>query len=206
MTQRGLFGLIGLAILLAGTIALELTGRVADDGDMIADTSRPTPVASKPSAPRPAREEDRQALLDAILARPLFASTRRPVAAPTGPAPLPASLPRLAGILLHGGIRSAIFAGTGGAKPVVVQEGAQIGGFTVQLIEAGQVTLGSTGGAQVVRPSFDARPQSAASGPATAPGRGVPAPFAATTPAPFAATTDVMQSLRGLPGFPGAAR
>ncbi len=198
MTQRGLFGLIGLAILLAGTISLELTGRVADDGDMIANTSRPNPVASKLPTPRHALEEDRQALLDAILARPLFASTRRPVVAASGPAPLPASLPRLAGILVNGGARSAIFAGSGGAKPVVVQEGAQIGGFTVQLIEAGQVTLGGTGGAQVVRPSFDARPQSAASGPAVAPGK--------AAPAPFAATTDVMQSLRGLPGFPGAAR
>lgn len=195
--QRGLLTLLGLAILLAGTISLELTGRVADDGDMIASTPRPPSALLKPAAPSHALEEDRQALLDNILARPLFAATRRPVAAPSGPAPTPASLPRLAGILVNGGVRSAIFAGSGGAKPVVVREGAQIGGYTVQSIEPGQVTLAGTGGAQVVRPTFDARPQSAAAGPAVAPARG---------PAPFAASTDVMQSLRGLPGFPGAAR
>ncbi len=198
MMQRGLVGLLAIAVLLAGMISLELTGRVADDGDMIASTPRPPPALPNPAAPSPALEEDRQALLDGILARPLFAATRRPVTAPSGPAPAPASLPRLAGILVNGDARSAIFAGSGGAKPVVVQVGAQIGGYTVQSIEAGQVTLGSTGGAQVVRPTFDARPQSAAGGPA--------AGQAAKGAAPFAAATDVMQSLRGLPGFPGAAR
>ncbi len=197
MMQRGLIGLIGLAILLTGTISLELTGRVADDGNMIASTPRPTPALPKLAAPSSALEEDRQALLDSILARPLFASTRRPVAAPSGPASTPTSLPRLAGILVNGSARSAIFAASGGGKPVVVQVGAKIGGYTVQSIEAGQVTLGGTGGAQVIRPTFDARPQSAAAGPAAGP---------AEIPAPFAAATDVMQSLRGLPGFPGAAR
>lgn len=197
MMQRGLIGLVGLAILLAGMISLELTGRVADDGTMIASTPRPPPALPKPAAPSSALEEDRQTLLDSILARPLFASTRRPVAAPSGPAPTPASLPRLAGILVNGSSRSAIFAASGGAKPVVVQVGAKIGGYTVQSIEAGQVTLEGTGGAQVVRPTFDARPQSAAAGPAAGSAKG---------PAPFAAATDVMQSLRGLPGFPGAAR
>lgn len=196
MMPRGLVGLLGLGALLAVAITLELTGGVADDGGMIASTPRPAPALPSRAAALPVPEEDRQALVDGILARPLFATTRRPADAPAaGPAPTPASLPRLAGVLVHGGSRSAIFAATGSGKPAVVQVGGRVGGYVVQSIEAGQVTLAGPGGSQVLRPAFDARPQGAAAGPPGA----APATRAST---PFA-PTDVLQQLRGLPGLSG---
>jgi len=204
MMQRGLAAILGLGALLAVTIALELSGGVADDGGVMISTPRPDSVMpSRPATP-PVANDDLQALTDGILARPLFSSTRRPAAdAPSGPAPSPASLPRLTGIMVHGVARSAIFAATGGGRPVVVQAGGQVGGYTVQSIDAGQVTLGGPGGSQVLRPTFDAHPQSAANGAGVNVPGAVPVAKAA---APFATATDVMQSLRGLPGFSGAAR
>lgn len=198
MMQRSLVGLLALGVLLAATIALELTGGVADDGGMMASTPRSAPALPSRAAASPVLEDDRQALVDGILARPLFATTRRPADAPAGPAPTPVGLPRLAGILVHGSSRSAIFAASGSARPVVIQEGGRVGSYIVQSIEAGQVTLVGPGGSQMLRPAFDARPQSAAAG---LPGVGP----AARASAPFA-STDVLQSLRGLPGLSGAPR
>lgn len=197
MMQRSLAGVLALGILLAGTIALELTGGVADDGGMMASTLRPAPALPSRVASLPV-EADRQALVDGILARPLFATTRRPTDAPAGPAATPVGLPRLAGILVHGFSRSAIFAASGSGRPIVLQEGGHVGGYTVQSIEAGQVTLVGSGGSQVLRPAFDTRPQSAAAGlPGTGPAARAASPFA---------STDVLQSLRGLPGLSGTSR
>lgn len=208
MMRPVLAGLLGLAIVLAGTIALELNGVVADDDAMTPTNSRlpaaraePATLSAVPPAPGERGVDGRQAVVDGVLARPLFAATRRPAAiAPTAApaAAAPANLPRLAGVLVNGGSRSAIFAGAGGGRPIVAQEGSQVGAYTVQAIEAGQVTLMGPGGVQVVRPSFDTR----APGQAAAP----PPVNAAAGAAPFAAANDVMPSLRGLPGFTGAAR
>lgn len=208
MIRPLLAGLLGLAVVLTGTIALELNGVVADDDAMSPKDSRPPAARAEPAAaqsavplaPAERSADGRQAVVDAILARPLFAATRRPAAVAAAPAPAeaaPANLPRLAGVLVNGGSRRAIFAEAGG-KPIVAHEGSQIGAYTVQAIAAGQVTLTGPGGVQVVRPSFDTR----------APGQAAaPPPFtAAAGTAPFAAANDVMPSLRGLPGFTGAAR
>lgn len=205
MRERGLAGLLALGAALAATIALELTRGTADDGGMIAPVPRSAPALPSRAAAPPS-EEDRQGLVDGILARPLFATSRRPADAPAaGPASAPASLPRLAGVLVHGGSRSAIFAATGNGRPAVVGEGGRVGGYTVQSIEAGQVTIAGPSGAQVLRPAFDAR----APGAAPPPGAGLPGvpaalPGAAKPPAAFS-PVDVLQSLRGLPGLSGGA-
>ena len=198
MRERGLAGLLALGAALAATIALELTRGTADDGGMIAPAPRPA-LATPPSrAAAPPSEEDRQGLVDGILARPLFATARRPADAPAaGPASAPASLPRLAGVLVHGGSRSAIFAATGNGRPAVVGEGGRVGGYTVQSIEAGQVTISGPSGAQVLRPMFDARAPGAG-----LPGVPAPLPGAAKPPVAFS-PVDVLQSLRGLPGLSG---
>ena len=190
MMPRALAGLLGLGILLIGTIALELPGIVADESVMISSTPRPPPARPSPAAAAPITRDGRQEMVDGIVARPLFAATRRPAAVLAGPAAAPANLPRLAGIMVNGDIRSVIFAALDGGRPKVAQEGTQVGAYTVQSIEAGQVTLSGPGGVQVLRPTFDPRPQDPT------------APPAAAVPA----VTDVMQSLRGLPGFSGAAR
>jgi len=71
------------------TVGLELAGKVADDDGMMASTPRADSVTpSRPVVPL-AVPIDPQGLVDGILARPLFASTRRPTAeAPSGPAPV----------------------------------------------------------------------------------------------------------------------
>ncbi len=203
MTERGFAGLLALGAVLAATIALELTRGTTDDGGMIAPAPRPAPTLPSRAAAPPS-EEDRQELVDGILARPLFATTRRPADAPAaGPAAPPASLPRLAGILVHGGSRSAIFAATGNGRPAVVGEGGRVGGYTVQAIEAGQVTLAGPSGPQVLRPAFDARaPGAIPLGAAGPPGVPAALPGAAKPPAAFS-PVDVLQSLRGLPGLSG---
>jgi hypothetical protein len=192
MMPRALAGLLGLGLLLIGTISLELIRGVADEGAMIASPESAAPPGPAVSSLKP--RSGRQALVDGILARPLFTATRRPAVRLAGPAAAPANQPRLTGILINGSSRSVIFAAPEGGRPVVAQEGAQVGGYTVTSIEAGQVTLSGPDGTRTLRPAFDARPK-AASGPS-----------AAGAPAPFATATDVLQSLRGLPGFSGIAR
>jgi len=194
MMPRALLGLLALGVLLIGTIALELPGIVADDGAMIASIPRPPPARPSPAAAPPVARGGQKELVDDILARPLFAATRHPAAVLARSAAAPANLPRLAGILVNGGSRSVIFAAEEGGRPVVAQEGAQVGAYTVQLIEAGQVTLSGPSGAQVLRPSFDPRPRSPS------------APQASAPQAPGAAAADIMKSLQNLPGFSGAAR
>lgn len=204
MMRRGLAAMLGLGAALAVTIALELGGGVSDDGAMIVPAPRPASAPPSRAAALPVPQEDRQALADGILARPLFAANRRLPDAPAaaGPAPAPTNLPRLAGILVHGDSRSAIFAATGSGRPAVVQEGAKLSGYTVQAIEAGQVTLAGPGGSQVLHPAFDPRPPSPAAGPLGAglPGAGLPGVGPGARPATPFAPTDVLQSLRGLTG------
>ena len=74
----------------------------------------------------------------------------------------------------------AIFAATGGGKAVVIGAGASIGGFMVQKIEAGQVTLvGADGRVRLLRPSFDPKPP-----PQSADNPGSKTPAASTLVAP----------------------
>jgi len=193
MMPRALAGLLGLGLLLAGMIAFELTGGVADEGSMMADTQLPALPGPATAAARVPRN-GRQALVDDILARPLFVASRRPAARLAGPVAPPANLPRLTGILVNGDSRSVIFAAPDGGRPVVAREGTQISGYTVQSIESAQVTLLGPDGPRTLHPAFDPRPKDAIG------------PAAAGAPAPFATATDVLQSLRGLPGFSGAAR
>lgn len=198
MSRPVLLGLVGLGAVLCGTIALELSRISKDDGGMIAAAVRPS-SARPGSATAPLEMADgREALVGGILARPLFAPTRRPPTVAARVQGAPAPLPRLAGVLVNGDRRSAIFAGAEGGRPVVAGVGAEVSGYTVQAIEAGRVTLSGPGGTQTLRPSFDGRPQPA---PGAAPNS---APVAGS-PFPFAAATEVMPSLRGLPGFSGGA-
>ncbi len=199
MMQRGFAGLLGLGAALIGAIAFALASAGTDGVDMVASMPRPSSTPPNQAA-APVQGESRQALADGLLARPLFAAIRRPPITPAAPpAPRSPNPPRLAGILVNGGRgRSAIFAAVGDGRSVVVQEGTEVGGYTVQLIEARQVTLSGPGGQRMLRPTFDTQPQSATNGPAGA-------VSAAGDTSPFAPATEVMQSLRDLPGFSGIA-
>lgn len=128
------------------------------------DPAPPPPRASAPptaNAPSPSRAVD----VTEILARPLFAETRRPPpagkpdAAP--PSAAPATLPRMTAILIDGGQRSAIFAGENG-KPIVLSEGGRFGPFTVERIEPQQVTITGPEGKRIVHTRFDPNPAAVA--------------------------------------------
>ncbi len=88
----------------------------------------------------------------AILARPLFSPSRRPAAiVAAGREPLP----RLTGIIIEKDRRTALFAAVDGGKPLALNEDGRVAGFTVQRIEAGEITLVGPGGPRSLRPTFD---------------------------------------------------
>jgi hypothetical protein len=180
MTVRGVV-LVAMAALLAGLLTFEL-GEGSDVGSVSSIAASPAaPVASAEAQLRPG--VDRTAVWVAtILARPLFSPDRRP---PTEAAPMPAAVaspeddtpPRLTGVLVSAQGRTAIFADPAGGKPIVLEEGGRLGRFTVQTIEAGQVTLAGPAGVAVLRPAF------AAGGAAGETASTVPTPPASPPPA-----------------------
>ncbi len=147
MNRIALGILLALAIALAGVTFMEACALRSDDA-----TWRPTP--RRPQAthehPAPAAEHAKE-WVATILQRPLFSQTRRP---PPGEGTSGPGLPRLSGILVSPSERTAIFAATGGGKPIIAGEGARIGAYVLQSISAGQVTLVGPGGDRVLRPSF----------------------------------------------------
>jgi len=146
--------------------------------------SAPTPLRI-PSRPATVATGVKREVMAAILARPLFSPGRRPAAAPTAASALPATLPRLTGTIVHGSDRSVIFMPAGG-KPVVAHEGTEVGGYKVQAIQAGSVTVSGPDGVHVLTPAF--APQSTAVGtPALPPGAAGPG----------------LPNLQGLRGFAG---
>jgi len=98
-------------------------------------------------------ERQANAWADTILARPLFSAGRRPPHAAAGArdeaAPDEA---RLAGIMIGRFGRRAIFAPSGGGKPLVLGEGAEVNESTIRSIEPNQVVLAS---GAVLHPEFD---------------------------------------------------
>ncbi len=149
--------LFGAAMALIAMLAVELQPSAVDDQPAV-----PPPTllrnASRAAAVPPGIL---QQAFTAILARPLFSPSRRPAAIAIASAAPPAVLPRLAGTIVHGVERSVIFTlGTGG-KAVIAHEGSEVGGYTVQTIQAGRVTIAGPDGEHVLRPTFG--PQTGAS-------------------------------------------
>lgn len=187
-----LASLMALALSLTATIALEFMLGVVDRGPMIDKAE--TPVSPGPAAvPTPMQQHNRQALVDGIHARPLFAASRRPAVQLANPV-VTAHPPRLTGILVYGEKRNAIFAAPDGGHSVIAHESTQVGAYTVQSIETRQVMLLGPEGTQILRPSFDLRSRNA-NPPATIGGL-----------APFSTVVDIMQSLQRLQGFSGTPR
>jgi len=143
-----------LAAGLAGTVLVEVTG--SDSSVLVVEkdaTSAPTPQYARVIAR--SGQDNRPQRMERILARPLFSEDRRPPAASAAPvAGLPRSLPRLTGIVVSPAGGYAIFAGVESGKPIVVQEGGQVGGAVVEAVAADQVTIRGPDGSVVMRPSF----------------------------------------------------
>ena len=133
-------------------------------------------AVSIPSSPAiPARTQavpaaDTQARVNGILARPLFAATRRPPPAASIAAKGPAALPRLTAVLVSRRGKTVIFAGGPDIKPISLGEGGRIGTYVVQSIGAGQATLLGPDGVRILRPMYDGAALGAAARvPATGP-------------------------------------
>ena len=151
-----ILGLVAAA--LAGVIRLELRDGPSNEAPVPAAPVRQEPSLPPASAAHERSKHQDDANVATILARPLFSATRRP------PAPAPASehtapeLGRLSGVILSPAGKRAIFAGTGGGKPVVVEEGARIGEYVVTSIGFDAVTITGPGGQRTLNPAFDPNP------------------------------------------------
>ena len=178
--------LLLLVCALAGTAGLVLRHGEANEDRMPAPPQTSSPITAPMITTAPL---DAQAGRDAewvriILDRPLFTAGRRPPAGAAAARPSAAPMPRVAGIIVEGGQRRVIFAASNEkAYPLVLQEGAELNGFKIVSIEAGQVTLQGPNGLRVLRPSFDPNP--------------------APVPAPPQPGLPSLQNLPGLTGIPG---
>ena len=115
-------------------------------------------AAARPDTPPAARRQQNpqvDELLTAILARPLFSSTRRP---PQGTAANEADSDladrRLTGIVTEPGRRMAIFA-VNGEKPLRVAEGDAVSGWRIESITPREVSLSGPGGTKIMQPKMD---------------------------------------------------
>jgi hypothetical protein len=105
----------------------------------------------------------RDAWLQQTLERPLFSSARRPSEVGMK------GLPRLAGIVLDGSRRVAIFAGPSGGRPVIAQAGSHVGAYEVLAITDIGVTIAGPDGTTLIKPVFDPDRQAASALPTASP-------------------------------------
>lgn len=149
-------GLILLASVLSGTLALELPQSWAEPS---ADAV-PSSALASPTLDQRLRGDTswRHVHIDigAILARPLFAPSRRASAPPAAPVEkvVAIELPRLTGIIFVPSGEHAIFTHDEG-KPVVVTVGGRIGDYAVKSITSDSVLVTGPGGERVLRLTFD---------------------------------------------------
>ena len=166
------------SVLLAAALPLEFRSQLSsttEAGEAPERTDAPLPVQHD----RPAINQ----LTATILARPLFASTRRPAEAALADHPETSlSDMRLTGILITPDQHLAIFAPTGG-KPLVRSEGEMISDWRIENITTQSISLSGPTGTTTLEPKADpnlVRVQSVQ--PAAAPPQ--PPPTAAVNPQP----------------------
>jgi hypothetical protein len=117
-------------------------------------------VIALPAVPARAETPPVAVWSDTVLARPLFAQTRRPAPGAGGGYEAP---PRLAGTVRSNDSLLAIFAAAGAApgataKSLVVGPAGSVAGWTVAAIDDGVVTLERAGQSAVVYVSFAGAP------------------------------------------------
>jgi general secretion pathway protein N len=134
-----------LAALLLAELALPLPG--------IAPQHLPSPTVN-PNIPQTDAAVSQWS--ETALARPLFASSRRPADQGSSDD----GLPRLSAIIVTNGTRSAIFS-TDGQKPQILGEGGTVGGYRVRAILPDQVQLDGPSGPLTLRPQFITPPPAA---------------------------------------------
>ena len=159
MTRILQFGLTGVCAGLSLIIAAELFPLTEQNNfpapESAARTSPPIETAGQALY--------REALVAAILERPLFIPGRHPpqivsfapIAETPGEAP-PQLRGRLAGVTIRPGVREALFMREG-QKSMAVNVGGIIDGWRISAIEPDRVTLSSPFGSQTIKPTNDPR-------------------------------------------------
>jgi hypothetical protein len=152
IANPAMLALGALSALLVAALGLECFGAGEAPAPRPAPALPPIAVAAAP-VPLPPPP----ALVDTILARPLFQASRRPPAVSATPvAGRPAGLPRLTGVMSSSKGKRLIFAPGPDGKPVVVAEGGHIGPYQVKSIGAGSAEVLGPEGLKTLRPAFDA--------------------------------------------------
>ena len=150
MTPRfALFALSALCVGFAALIGVEVASIV------VGGSTATAPVRLNSAVARKAELPEVDSLIDEILERPVFSSTRMPhESEPAEEAAEEKEPPelqsRLTGIMIGPGEREALFQ-DGDNEPVAVKVGGEIDGFKVMAIRAEEVVLSSELGDQVVK-------------------------------------------------------
>lgn len=184
-----LLSIVG-CLLFGAIIIIELAPANGDDA-AVREVSPRSPAAAAASRRQTPRVEES---VGAILARPLFTSTRRPPPnAPEGGAgDSDLADTRLTGIVTAPGHRVAIFA-VSGDKPLRAAEGEAVSGWRIESITPREVSLSGPSGNKTLQPKFDPKlvpppgqpPIANAGGPRpnqAGGGRGIAPPVAAAAP------------------------
>ncbi len=155
MNRIVVYPLVAVALIASGDIAWTVS-------DYMRAAAVPGSVVRRSDVPQgsvaavPAGQSGRD--VATILARPLFNPDRRQPASSTS---VLSGLPRLSGIVISDTDKVAIFSAPGGGKAVLVSEGARIGAYNIQSIDATGVTVAGPEGVRTVRPLFDPNAPSA---------------------------------------------
>jgi hypothetical protein len=197
--------LVGACLLFGAILFIELAPAGPEDAVVNQATARsdaPSPTI-RPQSGRP------EELVGAILARPLFSSTRRPpqdATAAAGDSDLSDS--RLTGIVTMRDHRVAIFA-VSGDKPLKVAEGDSVSGWRIESITPREVSLSGPSGTKTLQPKLDpnlATPQVQPPNAQVA-GRPPTPPAAARPRVPVPGPPGAVQPPPGIPvNTPGAPR
>lgn len=141
-----------LAASLSLVLAAEIAGAPTRESPAHGVAPLPAPApSSPPSVPPQARAKALADDTETILARPLFAVSRRPF--PTAPPPSAVAPPRLTGVIIAPGARLALFA-SGEGKVTAVANGHSIGGYMVRAISLNEVIVSGPGGRHALHVSF----------------------------------------------------
>ena len=143
-------GALVVCAALVGTIVWET--RTTTDLDLGKGVAR-SPVASMPhTAPGPGTADVVQGWVATALERPLFRENRRPARATSEVAAKSDQPTRLTGVMTGPFGNRALFQLAGNPKPVVAQEGSQVGEFVVLSIEPGRAVVKAGGETRILQP------------------------------------------------------
>jgi hypothetical protein len=157
MTRIIQFALAGLCAGLLLVITAEVFHAVSRNDSAAVEAVESTTAKIKRTAPGAVTE----AIVDVILARPLFSASRHPPVevSAANPEEISEAAPpqlhgRLAGVMIRPGMREALFARVG-QRPIAVKVGGEIDGWMIAAIELDRVILSGAFGSQTLRPTKD---------------------------------------------------